>query len=323
MSDVYVGIDLGGTTITCAAADGQGRILAREHVDTDAHEGPEAVIRRMGDLVLKVAEGGAAGVGVGVPGLIDLERGMTRFLPNLPTKWRDVPVAEPLQAMTGSPVRLLNDCRCAALGEMTFGHGRGVPELTFAYFTLGTGVGGAVAIDGKLRLGPVGAAGELGHLAIIPDGPPCGCGGRGCLETVVSGPAIVGEAIRLMRSGQAATLHKLAEGRADNVTPKVVAQAAREGDAAAAELIERVARYLGIAVANVVTVLHPQLVVFAGGVAQMGELLLEPIRQTVVRRAGMVPTDDVEIRLSELGADAGVMGGVALAMQTGAGAPLS
>ena len=125
---------------------------------------------------------------MGVPGLVEIDTGITKFLPNFPGHWRDVEVARILSARIGCHVQLLNDVRTATLGELTFGHGRGVN--TMAFFSLGTGVGGGIVVDGKLRLGPLGAAGELGHMTILPDGPPCGCGSRGCLETLVGAPAI-------------------------------------------------------------------------------------------------------------------------------------
>ncbi len=313
MSDVFIGIDLGGTAIKAAAADCEGKILRRMEIPTDAADGPDAVIQRMGRMANEIGDGAAA-IGVGIPGLIDYRNGVTNFLPNFPGNWRGVPIAGPLESITGKPVRLLNDARCAALGEMAFGHGRGREGLTFVYFTLGTGVGGAVAIDGKLRLGHIGAAGELGHITIDPAGLPCGCGKRGCLETLASGPAIVGEAVRLIRSGQSATLTRMAQTNDGNVTPKLVAEAARAGDEVAAGLIQRVAEYLTVGIANVATVIDPELVVFAGGVAQMGDLLLDPIRRDLARPVGMCPTDRIDVRVSELGNDAGVLGGVALAL---------
>jgi glucokinase len=172
-------------------------------------------------------------------------------------------------------------------------------------------------VEGKLRLGPWGAAGEVGHQTIIPDGLLCGCGNRGCLETVASAPALSGEGVRLMRSGLAPQLHCLVEGDASRVSPKEMAAAALAGDAAVMEAIERVAGYLGIAIANIVSLLHPDLVVLGGGMAQMGEVLLHPIRQHVVRRVGMFPADGVRIEQSALGDRAGVMGGLALAARGG------
>jgi glucokinase len=313
---VYAGVDLGGTNIKAALARSDGTVLAEAQEPTLSHAGPAAVLERIAALVIRLAsEVGVhpQSLGLGCPGLVDVAQGVTRFFPNLPTQWRDVPAAEILQSRLSCPVRLLNDVRTATLGELTFGRGRGVS--TMAFFALGTGVGGGVVIDGRLRLGPLGAAGELGHQTILPEGPLCGCGNRGCLETLVSGSAIVGEAVRLLRSGLAPELHKLVEGDIGRVTPREVALAAEQGDAALQDLLHRVAGYLGIGVANVVTVLHPELVVLGGGVAEMGGRLFEEVRRVVRRRVGMFPTDGVRIEPSELGEQAGVLGAIALAAQ--------
>ncbi len=248
---------------------------------------------------------------MGIPGLVDLAAGVTKFLPNMPTQWRDVPVASILGGLVGCPVHLLNDVRTATLGELRYGHGKAVG--TMAFFSLGTGVGGGVAIDGKLRLGLLGAAGELGHQTIVPDGPRCGCGNRGCLETLASGPAITAEGIRLLRTGLAPKLYELVGGDVGRVTPAEMAEAATAGDQMVREAILRAAEYLGIGVANVVTILHPELVVLGGGVAAIGDLLLERVRQVVRERVGMFPTEGVRVERSLLGAQAGVLGAIALA----------
>ena len=182
-----------------------------------------------------------------------------------------------------------------------------------AFFSIGTGVGGGVVIDGKLRLGPLGAAGELGHQTILPDGPRCGCGNQGCLEALVSGPAIVGEGVRLLRNGLAPRLHELVAGNADRVTPREMLAAAEAGDQLVREALDRAATYIGIAAANVVVILHPDLIVLGGGVAELGEVLTARVRQVIQRRVGMFPTDNVRVELSLLGDLAGIMGAVALA----------
>jgi glucokinase len=256
-----------------------------------------------------------AALGMGCPGLVDIRNGVTKFFPNLPTQWRGVPVREILSAKVGCPIYLLNDVRTATLGEMTFGHGR--MARTMAFFALGTGIGGGVAIDGKLRLGPLGAAGELGHQIIIPDGLRCGCGNRGCLETLASGPAIAAEGVRLMQTGLAPKLYELTNGDAARVATKQMAEAARAGDKAVAEAIVRAAQYLGIGAVNVVVALHPDLIVLGGGVAQIGDLLLDTVRQTIHERVRMFPTDGVEVKLSQLGDNAGTLGGIALAVKGG------
>jgi glucokinase len=238
---------------------------------------------------------------------------VTKFLPNLPTQWRNVEVARILGSRLGCSIRLLNDVRTATLGELRYGHGQSAG--TMAFFALGTGVGGGVVIDGQLRLGPLGAAGELGHQTILPDGPRCGCGNRGCLETFVSGPAITAEGVRLLQSGLAPKLHELVAGDAGRVTPKEMAMAAAAGDERVREAILRAAEFLGIGVANVVVVLHPELIVLGGGVAEMGALLLDRVRQVVRERVGMFPTDGVRVERSLLGERAGVLGALALAAE--------
>ena len=318
MADIYASVDLGGTNIAGVFAGADGRVVCERKVPTQSHEGPEAVLERIAELVNGLAQeigSRPLALGMGIPGLADLKKGVTKFLPNLPTQWRDVPVREVLSPKIGCPVYLLNDVRLATLGELTFGHGRSARTMVF--FALGTGIGGGVAVDGKLRLGPLGAAGELGHQTILPEGPRCGCGSRGCLETLASGPAITAEGVRLMLSGLAPKLHELVRGEASAVTPREMAAAADAGDTRVREAIIRAASYLGIGVANVVTILHPDLVVLGGGVAAIGPLLFDTVRQTVRERVGMFPTDDIEIKPSLLGEQAGALGGIALAMKGG------
>lgn len=312
---VFVGVDLGGTTVGVAAADPGGRILREESIATESAGGPGHVLGRIAGAARRVAGGSPAAVGIGVPGLADLARGRTLFLPNLPTNWRDVPVADRVGTELGCPVYLLNDARMAAFGELVFGAGQSVRDLVF--FTLGTGIGGGVVIDGKLRLGPLGAAGELGHQTIVPDGPRCGCGNHGCLEALASAPALVGEGARLVRSGNAPRLYELIGGNLDRLTPREMAAAAHAGDPSAALAIERAARWLGIGVANAITTLHPELVVLGGGMAALGDLLFAPVRDEVRRRVQMLPADGVRIEPSQLGGKAGIFGGIALARSGG------
>lgn len=313
MSTYFAGVDLGGTSIRAAIADAAGQILAQDSAPTESHEGPAAVIERIGELVHRLTSRvhvSLGGLGLGAPGLVDATTGTTKFLPNLPTQWRDVPVASLLSTQLDCPVKLLNDVRTATLGELRFGHGRRRPDLTLAFFSIGTGIGGGVAIDGKLRLGPLGAAGELGHQTILPDGPRCGCGNRGCLEAIASGPAIAAEGVRLMRMGLAPRLHELVDGHADRVTPREMLSA---GDEVLREAILRAATWIGIAAANVVTILHPDLVVLGGGVAELGDILLHRVRHVIRERVGMFPTDNIHIERSQHGEQTGLLGAIALA----------
>lgn len=323
MTEIFAAVDLGGTTIAAALATRDGRLIAETEVPTDSHEGPRAVVNRIGRLVRELAAQTGApvlAVGLGVPGLVDVARGVTRFLPNLPTQWRDIPVAAWLGQDLGCSVHLLNDVRMATLGELTYGHGRTCTSpLTMAFFSVGTGIGGGVVVDGQLRLGPLGAAGELGHQTILPHGPRCGCGNDGCLEAVASGPAIAAEGIRLMKMGLAPRLFDMVHGDSGRVTPREMLES---GDPSTRDAIERAGEFLGIAVANVVCVLHPDLVIIGGGVAELGDVLLEPVRQTVRRRVGMFPTDGVLIERSQLGTRAGILGAAALAVLGHTNGPL-
>jgi glucokinase len=318
MNEVFASVDLGGTSIKAGLADATGKVLVAGSQPTLSQRGPESILKSIADLVGGLAQKSGhrpSALGMGVPGLIDLKHGVVKFLPNFPGHWRDVPARDILAGAVGCDVFLLNDVRTATLGELVFGGGRGVGTMVF--FAVGTGIGGGVVVDGKLRLGPLGAAGELGHMTVQPDGPLCGCGNHGCLEALASGPALTGEGVRLLRSGQTPKLYELTGGDASKVTPQTMAQAAGAGDEDVLDAIRRAGEMLGIGVANVITVLHPDLVVIGGGVADMGDLLLEPVRQTVRRRVRMFPADSVRIEASQLGDQAGMLGGVALAMMRG------
>ena len=309
----FVGVDLGGTTLTAAVVDvNTGERVGRHRVPTEAKEGHDAVMARMADLVdAAIADAGMekssiGGVGVGVPGVLDLERGMTLFLPNLPGEWREVPLRDTLQEAAGLPVTLLNDVRSFTLGEKTFGAGRDVD--TMVCFAIGTGIGGGIVIDGELHLGLGGTAGEVGHHVIDPFGPRCGCGSRGCLEAHASGPAIVAMGLKAVTQGRTTSIGERVSYDLNKVTPKVIAEAAYDGDAIAQEIYERAGFFIGIGVANLITIISPEMVVIGGGVAQAGEILFEPIIRTARETVKVAPIDEVEIVPAELSTDAGLMG---------------
>jgi glucokinase len=245
-------------------------------------------------------------IGIGVPGIVDLERGLTIFLPNLTGNWPQVPLAKQMAEGIGRPAFLLNDARSLTLGEWAFGAGRGVD--TMACFTLGTGIGGGLIINGRLHLGIGGTAGELGHQTIDPNGLICGCGNRGCLETIASGPAIAAMGVRAVIQGLTTCIGEIAQNDLNRITPKTVYLAALQGDKPAQEIYERAGTAIGIAVSNVLVSLGPKKVVLGGGVAQAGDLLFEPVRRTVHERVHMMPVDQVEILPAALGTNAGMIG---------------
>ena len=318
MRTIFASVDLGGTNLSGLLAEEDGRVIAEARQPTLSHEGPLAVLERIAAMVDGLATKTGSrpvALGIGVPGLADLSQGITKFLPNLPTQWRDVPVRATLEPKLGCPIHLLNDARAATLGELEFGRGR--DARTMVFFTLGTGIGGGVVIDRQLRLGSLGAAGEIGHQTIVPDGPLCGCGNRGCLETLASGPAMTAEGVRLLLSGNAPKLHEICGGDVARVSPATMSSAARAGEASVADVLQRAAEWLGLGAANLVTILHPELIVLGGGVAELGDLLIVPMRETIRRRVGMFPTHDLRIERSVLGDKAGLMGGIALARRGG------
>jgi len=316
---LYAAVDLGGTNITVVLGDATGGFLGETKQATLSYEGPDAVLDRIAAMVKGLAQAAGAppaALGIGVPGLVDVDAGETRFLPNMEGNWKGVPVRSRLQAALGCPIHILNDARAATLGELVFGHGRqGVESL--ALFTLGTGVGGGIVLDGKLRLGPLGAAGEIGHMCVQADGPWCGCGSRGCLETLVSGPALTGEGVRLMLSGNAPRLHSLCEGKVERVSPVLLGAAARAGERSAQAVIERAGEWLGVAASNVITTLHPELIVLGGGVAALDDLLIVPMRRVISARVKMFPSEGIRILRSKLDDRAGVYGALAAAFRGG------
>jgi len=287
----HLGLDLGATNIKWSVLERAGddwSVVARDQLRTSAGRGPTAVIERVGSVACDALRAWPAidSIGVGLPGLYDAAAGTARFLPNLPGDWDGLPVAAPIASRLHLPVALINDARAFGLAELRLGAGRGVQSMVGV--ALGTGIGGVVVIDGRVQHGHGGTAGEVGHQTIDPDGPPCTCGSRGCLE-VYAGSRRIAEACGTRSAGKAV-------------------EAARRGDRRAVAGIERVGRYLGIGIANLVVVLTPDRVVLGGGVAAAGDLLLEPIRAELRRRVHTTDLGRVELVTAELGTWAGSIG---------------
>lgn len=319
----FVGCDLGGTNLRAALIDvNSGKCIHHESIPTLAREGHDAVMARMAALILDVIRAAGmtpdqiGGVGIGVPGVLDLEKGETLFLPNLPGTWPHVPLAATIQQRTGLRVALLNDVRSITCGEWRFGAGRGVD--TVAVFAVGTGIGGGLVINGQLHLGIGGTGGELGHMTIDYNGPRCGCGNYGCLEAFASGPAIAAMGMKAVAQGLTTSLGELCGYDLNKITPALIVRAAEEGDAIARDIYEKAGFYLGVAAANMCASVGPRRIVVAGGVANAGRLLLDPMERTMRERVTIMPVDQVEIVPALLGDDAGVIGAaVWAAMQHG------
>jgi glucokinase len=309
----FIGLDLGGTHIKGGLVNTEsGDIQGFRQVDTLAREGYAAVILRMARLVEEIVKSSGllkteiGGVGIGVPGMLDLKRGMVLFTPNFPGNWLNVALRSRMQELTELHTTMLNDVRSMTLGEWTFGAGRGVD--TVACFAIGTGIGGGLVINGRLHLGIDGSGGELGHQIIDMNGLPCGCGSQGCLEAYASGPAITAMGLKAVTQGLTTRIGALAEYDLNRITPQIIHQAALEGDVIAQDIFRRAGFYIGIAVASVIASVGPRRVIIGGGVARAGELLLESLRRTVDERVFMVPRNKVEIVPAELGVRAGMIG---------------
>lgn len=306
-----IGIDLGGTKIAAGAVDvATGEVSGQEVVPTEAHLGPASVIERMAQVVKSVRQrlgnDEVIACGLGLPGLLDLAAGETIFLPNLAGDWHHLPVAADLTEKTGLRTFLINDARAFTLAEATWGAGRGA--YTVIGMTLGTGIGGGIAIGGRIHLGTDGSAGEVGHMTIEPEGADCGCGNRGCLETLTSGPAITTLGVKAVLQGLTTRIGDLVGQDLNKITPETIMRAAEGGDVVARKILNRVGTNLGIGIASLVTILNPNRVVIGGGVARLGDWLLGPAREEVKLRCHVTPLDALKIVPAELGDNAGMVG---------------
>jgi glucokinase len=295
-SDATCGIDIGGTKIAGAVVTGDGTVVAADRIESPAVD-PAALKHAVASLVASLASEHPVGaVGVAAAGFVDRDRSHVRFAPNI--AWRNEPLGADLAALTGLPVVVENDANAAAWGEFRHGAGRAAEDQLMV--TVGTGVGGGIVVDGHLLRGAFGVAAEIGHLCVVPDGLACPCGNTGCLEQYASGTALV-------RNARAASGDHSLDG------PGLTA-AAKDGDPFAREQLAEVGRWLGHGLASLAAVLDPGLIVVGGGVSDAGDLLLDPARAAF--RAGLTAAGfrpEAEIRLAELGNEAGVIGAADLA----------
>ncbi len=276
----YLGIDLGGTRIKAGVCAEDGRGTASDSIPTEAARGPADVIRRMAELGRRlIGTRRVRACGVGVPGPLDLKRRILFRAINL-KGWNDVRFADLLERALGIPAVMENDANCAAVGEYSAWN----PCECLVLYTLGTGVGGGIILRGKLWVGASGAAGELGHMTIDPRGPRCGCGKRGCVESYASATAV-----------------SRASGRSAE-------EAFRSRDPKSRAAVGRATWALGVGISNMINVLHPDVVVLAGGMAAAGRALLDPVRREVRKRVFPVHLEKIRIEPSRLGGDAGWIG---------------
>ena len=309
-----VGVDIGGTKVLAGVVDADGSVSARVRMETPHRSTkPDAVEDTIVAAISKLAEQGAIDVvGVGAAGFVDFAGSTVMFSPHL--SWRDEPLKEALERRLGVPVLVDNDANTTAWAELRFGAGRGYQQMLC--ITLGTGIGGALVIDGHVFRGGNGMAGEFGHMQVVPDGRRCECGNRGCWEQYSSGNALVREARELVnaQSPAAHQLRELVEGDASRLTGTIVTEAARAGDSTAVEMFRELGDWLGTGLASLVAAFDPEVIVVGGGVSDAGDLLLDPARETLRRKlAGRGFRPEPPVLKAELGADAGFIGAADLA----------
>jgi glucokinase len=285
-------IDIGGTNIAVGLVDGEGRVHARRECPTDARRGyPDALGRIISMLRLAIEEAGPIhGIGIGSTGPVDPLAGVIGKLAFLPG-WEGAPLAGDLARAFEVRVAMENDGDAAALGEAAWGAARNCNHLIFV--TIGTGIGGGILLDGRLYRGAGGAHPEIGHHVIDPAGPLCSCGARGCWESLASGPA-------------------MAAWLGSGFTAQRICELARQGDGAARQAVDREAAYLGLALANLVTLLVPEMIVLGGGLMRSADLFLDAMRETIRRHCGYVPFERTALRISALGPDAALAGAAAV-----------
>ncbi len=313
-----IGVDLGGTNVRAAVVDREGDIVGQARADSKAMEGLDAtltqILMAMSDAVeaspAQVSEIG--GVGMAIPGTVNNEDGMVMWSPNF-KDWNGVQIRGPIARKWSIPVLMGNDANVAAFGEYTFGAGRGAKCMVM--FTLGTGIGSGLILDGKIYSGVTGTAPEMGHHIVLADGPRCSCGRYGCLEAIARRDAIVDRAARKAHMGRYTSLLEKSKHDLRYVTPAMIAEAAAEGDSVSIETLEETGYYIGIGVANAINILNPDKVVIGGGIAQAGDLIFDPIKRSVEVNALYAPLVAVEVLPAQLGDDAGVLGGAAMALQ--------
>ncbi|CAM4130807.1 glucokinase [Bacillus manliponensis] len=307
-----VGVDLGGTTIKLAFINMYGEFLhkweiptnkeeAGKHITLDIAKAIDKKLQDLGELKHRLV-----GIGMGAPGPVQVTTGMIYEAVNL--GWKNYPLKDLLEVETGLPVVVDNDANIAALGEMWKGAGEGAKDIVC--MTLGTGVGGGVIANGEIVHGASGAGGEIGHITVVTEnGFPCNCGKSGCLETVSSATGIVRVAMKKLQETDEDSVLRSVLKQEGQLTSKDVFDALAEGDALAAQIVEKVASYLGLAVANLSSTLNPEKVVIGGGVSKAGDALIQPIQRYFEQYAFSRAFKSTKLAIATLGNDAGVIGG--------------
>lgn len=308
MSDLAIGIDIGGTKIIGGVVDPSGEIIDRERRETP-REGGLATVDRIADVAKELASRHSVdAVGVSLAGFISKDRKRMETNPNI-ANMKGLAIHDELERATGLAIHLENDANCAAWGEFRFGAGKEANPMVM--ITVGTGIGGGLVIDGKLLIGAFGTAGEMGHVPVIPNGEICGCGMRGCLEQYASGNALRRYVRRAIEStpNLGSKILAMGNGQVDGIQGPHITAAAKDGDPIALAAFNEIGEWLGYAISGFSSVIDPEVVVIGGGVVDAGEILLDPIRASFNKHSPMRTSHPMaEIVAARLGNDAGIVG---------------
>jgi glucokinase len=321
-SGFAIGIDIGGTKVAGGVVDADGTVVARARRDTPHRStSPTVVENTIVDVVSELIDtcgDDVVAVGIGAAGFVAADRATVVFAPHL--SWRDEPLEANLQRRVPVPISVDNDANAAAWAEWRFGAAQGESHVVMV--NLGTGIGGAIVMDGQIMRGRYGIAGEFGHMQVVPGGQRCECGNKGCWEQYASGNALVREARSMMtaNSPMATDLLALAEGDPSSLTGPMITEAARDGDPTATELLGEIGQWLGVGIANLAAAFDPGIFVIGGGVSAAGDLLLEPARTTFRRHlTGRGYRPEARIVAAALGNEAGLIGAADLARRDALG----
>ena len=318
MGRVLVGVDLGGTNVRIGIVSPKGRVLKKEEYPLDLSQGGlkivEGLISNLENFVQKKIgkNDQLLGIGMGIAGAMDMKKGRIINSPNIPDL-NGFGIREFIQKRMQSPIAIENDANAFALGEGWVGAAKG--SSYYCGITLGTGVGGGIVINEEILHGSGGKASEVGHMVVDPEGPLCGCGGRGCLEVYASATGIKRMAMEAIAKGEGAGIVKRAGGKVEEVTAEKVFEAAQSGDKAAQKIFHKMGRFLGLGIVNLIHLFDPEKIVIGGKASRAWDSFIKTTMEVVMERVMEGSREKVEIVQAKCGDDAGVLGAAFVALK--------
>ncbi|HIA64558.1 TPA: ROK family protein [Candidatus Poribacteria bacterium] len=315
LSLCLVGVDIGGTKLATVVADANGQILNKVRQPTESHRGFEHAIKLIVDMIDQLlhleqfTRDQISAIGISCGGPLDTKTGVVYSPPNLPD-WDAIPLADIVESEFKIRPVIENDANAGALAEWRFGAGRGYNHVVF--MTMSTGIGAGIVVDGRILHGASDCAGEVGHQVLIPNGPVCGCGNRGCLEAICSGPAIAQRAQEKVRKNPHTKILDLVDDNIEAIRSEEVLEAAKSADPLALDLIHEISFYMGWGIANLVNIINPDIVLIGTIAVAAGDLLLDPIRRTVLEMSMQRPGEIVKIMPAQLGQQIGDLAAISL-----------